>query len=213
MQCHSRVTYEPEKLAFGDGKHYFYIEFQCERMGDNKVCNKCRVKKEINGKESKFVDHGLVDEGYTEKSHIFDSPWYHKSVKAYGIPAKENLEKAMEAQKKVRAKKEGGGKGGVKPKVKRTYKKAASGSGTKTTTDTTEVVTSLPDKMVESMDEPLEVCETIQVVLTPFTHDGVKYWRDEHREKLYKDIEGKKGDYVGRWDSETIQDIPDSDDD
>jgi hypothetical protein len=69
--------------------------------------------------------------------------------------------------------------------------------------------------LVESSDEPLQVKDVIKVVLRPFTHGNAKYWRDEKRDKVYKRTpEGKRGVYVGRWDSdlqEINKDAPDSD--
>ena len=210
IRCSSRITYESEKLPFGDGKHYFYPEFQCEHIAKDSLCNKCCIKRETNIQESRFFDHGLITDNYTEKSHIFDSPWYHKMVKAYGIPNNEILEKAMEIQKKVR--KGTSTVNDTEPKKRTTTKKPIVKKKSEETPIVT-VVTELNDKMVETTDEPLDVSEVIQVTLRPFTHNGVKYWRDEHREKLYKNTNNKKGAYVGRWDSEVIQSIPDSDDD
>jgi hypothetical protein len=204
LRCCSRITYESEKLPFGDGKHYFYTEFQCEHIAEKNLCKKCYIKRDTNIQESRFFDHGLITDNYTEKSHIFDSPWYHKMVKAYGSPNKENLEKAMEKQKKVR---EGSTTVNESEPKKRTNRKPI----VKRKSEEIPIVTELNDKMVETTDEPLDVIEVIQVILRPFTHNGLKYWRDEHREKLYKNINGKKGDYVGRWDLEMIQSIPDSD--
>jgi len=194
-RCLSRIANEAEKLYFGDKKHYFYIEFQCEFICDGEICHKCIKKKDTNVQGSRFFDHGLVTGAYTSKSHIFDSPWYHKSVKAYGIPSKDILEKAMEAQKKKRV-------------VKRAtvVKKAV-------VEDNSVKVLPL-DKMVESMDEPIQVDSVLQITLRPLTHNGVAYWRDSDREKIYKRLPSGKMDYIGRWDGEGIQrGPPDSDDD
>jgi hypothetical protein len=81
---------------------------------------------------------------------------------------------------------------------------------------TEQVIQSVPAGVkVETTDTPMEVMEVIQVVLRPFTHNNVKYWRDSVREKLYRrTADGKRGEYVGRWDSdalELVRDAPDSD--
>lgn len=69
--------------------------------------------------------------------------------------------------------------------------------------------------LVETTDTPMEVAEVIEVILKQFTHNNVKYWRDGAREKLYRrTADGKRGEYVGRWDAdaeEIIRDAPDSD--
>jgi len=80
------------------------------------------------------------------------------------------------------------------------------------------VVHTLPQEgMVETMDEPLVVREIIRIVLKPFTHGSTKYWRDSDREKLYSCTkDGKRGSYVGRWDSVNqciVKDAYDSDED
>lgn len=80
------------------------------------------------------------------------------------------------------------------------------------------VVHTLPQEgMVETMDDPLVVREIIRIILKPFTHGSTKYWRDSDREKLYSCTkDGKRGEYVGRWDSNNnciVKDAYDSDDD
>lgn len=73
------------------------------------------------------------------------------------------------------------------------------------------------DAPVETMDDPIPVSEIIQVVLRPFSHNNVRYWRDGERDKVYKrTADGKRGPYVGRWCSQTqtiVSDAPDSDQD
>jgi len=70
---------------------------------------------------------------------------------------------------------------------------------------------------VETMDEPIPVSDIIQVILRPFSHNNVRYWRDGERDKVYKrTADGKRGPYVGRWCSQTqsiVSDAPDSDQD
>lgn len=80
------------------------------------------------------------------------------------------------------------------------------------------VVHTLPQEgMIESMDDPLIVRDVIRIVLKPFMHGPTKYWRDSDREKLYSCMkDGKKGGYVGRWDSSNnciVKDAYDSDED
>jgi hypothetical protein len=80
-------------------------------------------------------------------------------------------------------------------------------------------ITTIPEttKMAETMDEPIKVNQVLRVVLKNFTYNDVTYWRDSERDKLYKKTkDGKKGDYVGRWDSiehKLVKEAPDSDED
>lgn len=84
---------------------------------------------------------------------------------------------------------------------------------------TEKIITSAAEvgagQLVETTDTPMEVAEVIEVILKPFTHNNVKYWRDGAREKLYRrTTDGKRGEYVGRWDAdaeEIVRDAPDSD--
>jgi hypothetical protein len=80
-------------------------------------------------------------------------------------------------------------------------------------TPDTRVIDIVPTGLVESTNEPLEVEEVIRIVLKPFSHKGINYWRDEEREKLYLNVKGQKGKYVGRWGDDTIVACPDSDED
>lgn len=88
-QCKARVTYESEKLYFGDKKHYFYPEYQCQNSVDdgNPLCKLCRKKSTTTKtQEARCFDHGFIDGPFTEKSHIYGSPWYKKNVERYGEP-------------------------------------------------------------------------------------------------------------------------------
>jgi hypothetical protein len=178
--------------------------------------------------------HGLVTGEYAPNSHIYDSPWYHAKVKAYGEPSAKDIELAMESQKKARqgqkttnlkelvatpdpSKPPIASEPPAKPrKNASTSKKSVSKDETIPKTETlipeqtvaeqlTEaIVTKLMSehKAAETMDDVLPVQAVIQVKLRPFTHNDVSYWRDSEREKLYrKTKDGKKGEYVGRWDA------------
>ena len=53
------------------------------------------------------------------------------------------------------------------------------------------------------------------VRLVPFECSGTTYFRDSSKNKLYKKVKDKIGDYVGRWNQDTdmiMSDVPDSDD-
>lgn len=198
--CKGRVTKESLKVVFGDNKHYFYLEERCSKNN----CSKCSTRTSKGNQYAKSFDHGYVDQPIPEKSHMYDGAWYKTSVKKYGQPSEETIAKAIEAQKKARGELivETVTATVPKPKTKRTIKTTPT-----TATTTTTTVSIVPvDSIVETTDEPLEVKQVI--VLKPFmTH----YWRDEERDKVYKNNNGKKGIYVGRWNSEKIVECPDSD--
>ncbi len=244
--CLARYTTVADKLYFGDGKHRFYVERCCGAQCDGQVCPKCQIKNQVKTQDCRTFDHGFVGGAYTAKSQLFDSPYYHAGVLKFGSPTQEDIEKAMEAQRKAR-----GGTAAVAPtpapviapapkprgRPKSSAKALATASSEKETpkpkakpktkdSKKTEVIIAKPQEatvvhtlpqegMVETMDDPLVVREVIRIVLKPFTHGSTKYWRDSDREKLYSCTkDGKRGSYVGRWDSvhETIvRDAYDSD--
>ena len=74
---------------------------------------------------------------------------------------------------------------------------------------------SLPTHMEYKLEEIDSSGYTIQYIkLTLFDANGVSYFRDATKNKLYKKVKDKIGGYVGRWNPDTdsiITDIPDSD--
>jgi hypothetical protein len=211
MPCISRITSENLKLPFGDEKHWFYLESACGDGCEDRICSKCAVKAKTNVQGSRKFDHGCVDGPYTADTHIFDSPWYHKALKSYGPPKEEDLLKAMETQKKAR-----GGKKIAEPKeAKETKPKTPRKLKVKTEPSSPSIET-VPETSThaETMDEPIPVSEVIKIILKPFTHKSVDYWRDYDSEKLYKRLAKGRGAYVGRWNSELERvdtEAPDSD--
>lgn len=247
--CKKRITNQDLLVRFGDGKHRFYLESVCaESVAEGNLCAYClRLTAQTKTQDVKTFPHGLVTGEYPQDSHIFDSPWYHKKVKAYGEPLKQDIDLAMEAQTKARAgrktktvkeltggdvvaeepktAKEPAKPKGRKPKAEGTeekpkkprVKKAVEEPKQEVAKEDTNVVTAIPETVthVESMDDPIVVREIVKVTLKPFSHDGTNFWRDVEREKLYKrSKDGKKGEYVGRWDSarqRLVREAPDSD--
>jgi hypothetical protein len=229
--CKKRITNQDLLVRFGDGKHRFYLESVCaEPVVEGNLCAYCsRVVAQTRTQDVKTFPHGLVGGEYPQDSHIFDSPWYHKKVKAYGEPSKDVVDLAMEAQTKAKAgrktktvkdltggevteavtekavakpKAEGAEEKPKKPRVKKVA--LVEEPKQEVVKEDTDVVTAIPATVthVESMDDPIVVREIIKVTLKPFSHDGSNFWRDVEREKLYKrSKDGKKGESVGRWDS------------
>jgi len=217
MPCISRITSENLKVPFGDEKHWFYLESACGDGCEDRICSKCVVKAKTNVQGSRKFDHGCVDGPYTADTHIFDSPWYHKALKSYGAPKEEDLLKAMETQKKARGGKKIAEPKEAKPKEQKEAKpKAPRKLKVKAETPSSPSIEIVPETAThaETMDEPIPVSEVIKIILKPFTHKSVDYWRDYESEKLYKRLAKGKGPYVGRWDSElecVNTEAPDSD--
>lgn len=107
MACLAR--YSTIWLKFGDGKHRFLLEDMCGKAceeGEN-VCEACSRPKQRKTQDVRTFDHGLLTGFYTPESHMFDSPWFHSALEKYGEPKAEDLEKAMETQRKARGKVKG----------------------------------------------------------------------------------------------------------
>jgi hypothetical protein len=74
---------------------------------------------------------------------------------------------------------------------------------------------SLPTHIEKSIEElDTDDCDIEYVTLQPYEVQGTLYFRDSKKNKLYKNVKNKIGDYVGRYDpdKEIIHtDLPDSD--
>jgi hypothetical protein len=103
--CQKRITSIELKVRFGDGKHRFYLESVCAAPihGDGRLCNSCqRLQVQTKTQDVRTFPHGFVLDEYSPESHIFDSPWYHSKVEAYGRPSDTDVVLAMEAQRRSR---------------------------------------------------------------------------------------------------------------
>ncbi len=97
----SRLTSEANKQPFGDETHYFYVEKVCneEAIDETHLCRKCSQKSDATRTQaSRQFDHGFIGGEYTEKSHIYDSPWYHDHVALWGEPRPEIVQYAKQFQ-------------------------------------------------------------------------------------------------------------------
>lgn len=244
-------------VKFGDGKHRFLQEDMCGKVCDAGMqrCPDCSKAKQTKTQDVRTFDHGLINGDFTKESHMFDSPWFHTALEKYGAPKPEDLQLAMEIQrkaraatgvaatvvvevaapvpvaapiaapvelppvklKKTRAKKEPTEKKPPvekKPRAKKVTKKEDIIVPPENPVKAVEVIPPTA-AFVETTDDPIQVSDVIRVVLRPFTYNSVRYWRDSERDKVYKRTpEGKRGAYIGRWDSdaqEINKDSPDSD--
>jgi hypothetical protein len=276
--CKKRITNKELLIRFADGKHRFYLESVCGGpIKEGNLCSYClSLTTQTKTQDVTTFPHGLVTGKYTDESHIYDSPWYHKKVEAYGAPSKEHLELAMEAQQKARsgvrvkslkdiftqihdtAKEEQPLEKEVtvvkdtvesqkparkprKPKAADTpsepvseaqtiepQKKARKPRAKKTEitpakeaampqVEEVNILKEIPAQAeyIENMNDIVTIDTVIKVYLKIFTVNGIKYFRDPEREKIYTIAPQQRvGKYIGRWNAELekiISDAPDSD--
>jgi hypothetical protein len=234
MWCKWRTASKEIYLYFGDGKHRVWTESVCANPCDagEDLCVKC--KKKIPKPECQYngtFPHGIVDGPYSEKSHIYDSPWYHKNLEEYGAPSEETIALAMEAQRRARngqptkflhdlgvavlkaEERTDSEEMPVKKAVKTPAKKIIPErpiaepliSPPTVAEQLSEAIVKKimkEHKAAETMDDVLPVRFVSRVRLQRFAHEGVNYWLDAERDKLYHiNQDGMKGDYVGQLDS------------
>lgn len=244
MWCKWRSTSKELFLRFKDGEHRIWLESVCANPCDagEKLCSKC--KKKIPKPECQYngtFPHGLVDGPYTEKSHIYDSPWYHKRLEEYGAPSEEVIALAQEAQRRaqngqptkfihelgsptlaapavftptvvLKTKQSSDTEEDMPVKKASTKKIIPPKPIVEPLVSSPTVAEQLSEaiikkimkehKAVETMDDVLPVRYVSRVKLERITYEGVNYWIDAEREKLYHiNSDGNKGNYVGQWDS------------
>ncbi len=98
---------------FGDGKHKLFYERCCiERVGEpGALCTKHaqRYEGEYKTKDPRLLcqwnyvyHHGLIGEAYSPHTQMYGSPYYEAGLKkGWGVPKKQDLEKASAMQKAV----------------------------------------------------------------------------------------------------------------
>lgn len=209
-QCKSRITLESLKVPFGDKKHYFYIGIRCEGdvVDGREYCRHCLQKTPTITQTSKKYNHGDIDQKIPGTSHIYGGEWYNNSVKKYLVPSsetikiinnyttyKDNRYDSVEMSEK---------KTSLKRKIKIIRKKI-----------NVEPNSTIVCGLVERDGAELDVDEVVFVKVASFEHNGVHYYRNRDKEKLYRrDVDGVVGQYVGRWDDvrkEICQSVVDSD--
>jgi hypothetical protein len=197
--CQKRITNSNLVIYFQDGKHRIYLETFCDNpvygKHNHQLCNQCEsLKIQTREQDLKSFPHGFVNDVYSSHSHIFDSPWYHEKIEAYGPPSKEDIDIAMEAQKRA---KEGKKTKSIKdfvatlfeppttveesivlvkktPKIK--IKREAQSQQSQQTQQQPQQQTQPQQppqqqytiEFIETMDDPIEVNQIINVELKPF---------------------------------------------
>lgn len=224
MRCISRYTDEKYSQKFGDNYHNFYVEMRCNIKSNTDICSKCFKKTNTKSQHSRTFDHGKIHEAIPDNSHIFGSKWYHDSVKKYGVPSNKvlalaekyrlgaNMEEPVKPVNQVEPivptptqvePKPVKPQNPVKSKPKRRPPVA----------NTPELVykdVTLPTYLETKLEE-LEGFQIEYIPLKHFEHNGVTYFKDK-KNKLYKKINNKIGQYVGKLHNDIIMNIPDSDD-
>jgi hypothetical protein len=233
MWCQKRITCQDLLVRFGDGKHRFYLESVCGNpVAKGHLCINCdHLLPQMKTQDVKTFPHGIVLEGYNDKSHIFDSPWYHKKVKTYGPPSDEDIELAMEAQSRARSGRRtrsikelleslGGTLNVVEPemtkaskkshlKIKRINKKPIEPIVTPKVVEENapfilDKVIPLSVRFVESMDDPIEVVDVVRISLKKTVVTGKQVWKESDGDRIYEYLgPAKKGEYLGCLDSES----------
>jgi hypothetical protein len=225
-------------IRFGDGKHRFYLEsVRGNPVVKGDLCINCEhLLPQTKTQDVKTFPHGNVLGDYTSISHIFDSPWYHTKIKTYGPPSKEDIELAMEAQKRSRAGKRTktikelleslGGSIMVKETKKSVVTEVLKKKKIKkievppilplaVTTSSTDILENripLSAIYVESMDDSIEVEEVIVVALKKEVINGRQVWKESDGNRVYEYLGPcKKGELLGCIDSESgeIVDVDD----
>ncbi len=112
-RCPARHTLKTDVYTFGDGKHKLFYERCCiERVGEpGALCTKHaqRYEGEYKTKDPRLLcqwnyvyHHGLIGEAYSPHTQMYGSPYYEAGLKkGWGVPKKQDLEKASAMQKAV----------------------------------------------------------------------------------------------------------------
>lgn len=239
MSCVSRITDEAHAQKFGNGRNKFYIEFRCGNsvLPNHDVCARCIEKSVTATQTSRKFQHGKVYEPIPDESHLFGGTWYQTHLSKYGSPTEDVLRLAFDHQQRART-----GFPPVpdapipepptkstkpikrispkQPKESKKEKKEPMNPYSSFIQQSNPLVykeVTIPthlEKNIEQFDA--DGYEIVHVRLIPFEHQGTSYFRDHSKQKLYRNIKQKIGEYVGRYDVEREEirtDIPDSDDD
>ena len=103
-QCMNRLTSEKTIHFFGDGKHKFFLEQRCtdRRMDGKDICLECSKPNTSSKQYARTFPRGRINEPLPPTIHLFDSEWYHRSVKKWGEPSDDVIAKAYEFQRQAR---------------------------------------------------------------------------------------------------------------
>lgn len=98
-RCLGRLTKWKEKMAFGDGKHYFTLEHRCSgEVVQDGLCDYC-LERPHSGKYQDRILHGRITEPIPDVSYIYGGSRYIEYKERYGEPSDEDKEAAEEAHR------------------------------------------------------------------------------------------------------------------
>ena len=237
-QCIGRIAKVSGIEHFSDGKHRFYIAYRCsnQSLAHSNCCSRCVDRGTDKIQSSGKFDHGLITGPIPDHSHMYGGKWYRDGCITWGpplpdavriaeeqyqltSPVEEEVEIPIPPVIQVVTPPKGLKKIGVavttavvikpkKPATKPAVKPAAIKE-----TKIEHIIATHVEKDIEEVY--IDDYEVEHVKLSPFEHNDVMYYRDSKKNKLFEQVNGGFGAYVGRYDSynNTIRnDIPDSDD-
>lgn len=237
-QCIGRIAKVSGIEHFSDGKHRFYIAYRClnQSLAHSNCCSRCVDRGTDKIQSSGKFDHGLITGPIPDHSHMYGGKWYRDGCITWGPPlpdavriAEEQYQLTSPIEEEIevpippviqavtppkRLKKIGAAvttavTTAVVPKSKKPAVKPAVIKETKIE----HIIATHVEKDMEEVY--IDDYEVEHVKLSPFEHNDVMYYRDPKKNKLFEQVKGGFGAYVGRYDSynDTIRnDIPDSDD-
>jgi hypothetical protein len=237
-QCIGRIAKVSGIEHFSDGKHRFYIAYRCsnQSLAHSNCCSRCVDRGTDKIQSSGKFDHGLITGPIPDHSHMYGGKWYHDGCITWGPPlpdavriAEEQYQLTSPVEEEIeipippviqvvtppkRLKKIGAAvTTAVAPKSKKPAAKPTVKPAPVKETKIEHIIATHVEKDIEEVYT--DDYEVEHVKLSPFEHNDVMYYRDSKKNKLFEQVKGGFGAYVGRYDSynDTIRnDIPDSDD-
>ena len=222
MRCIARITNDTYSQKFGDNQHKFYVEIRCNTPCIDSLCNRCLLRKGSRVQHHRTFHHGNMDEPIPDISHIYGGKWYDMAVIKYGSPSNDAIEFAEKYKqdayetlvlKEVEEVKEEVKEVKEKVKVKVKEKEEVKRSKPKVAPNDQLIQkdVSIPTHIETTLEEiDTEDCKIEYIQLSTFEHNGITYFK--YKNKLYKKIHDKIGNYVGKIYNGSIIDVPDSDD-
>jgi hypothetical protein len=173
--CQARIA--RGKVAFGNGKNYFYLEGRCGRpsAAATATCDLCSNKNpKCRTMDSRQFNHGLVSEPIPAASHIYGGEWYAKNVEIYGQPSERILELAVAAAEKSKL--------ATAPPPEEMKKVA-------TLSTALQPARTIRAEYIEVPNTLADVQEIIRVQIKGVLIDGQEYYEDEASGQLYMKYE------------------------
>ena len=233
-----------EHFSDGKHRFYIAYRCSNQSLAHSNCCSRCVDRGTDKIQSSGKFDHGLITGPIPDHSHMYGGKWYRDGCITWGPPlpdavriAEEQYQLTSPVEEEVeipippviqvvtppkRLKKIGvANTTAVVTTVVTKPKKPATKPATKPVTTPATIKEPKIEHIIathveKDMEEAyIDDYEVEHVKLSPFEHNDVMYYRDPKKNKLFEQVKGGFGAYVGRYDSynDTIRnDIPDSDD-